>query len=557
MAPLLAVLGLLASSAYVGYRVPPSDEGAVLTQAAKILRGGVFYRDIDAYPFPAAAYLVAGAMASFGEHVAVARWLAAGIYCGILLALYAIAVQLLERRRAALLGLSLLGFKFIAWPGLTAYCYWDLAFLFACLAIALLLRHLERGGAGGSPRLLAAGLCAGLSLTSKQSLGIYLTATAFLLLWLRPRAVGSEPRSARMRELAAFGVGAAAPVLLMAGYFAAQGVLPQMVESGLVRPLSSYLPTSGISGLAPLRWWELGGLQDVGSFPYWVEPYWRMLKFERLPGKSLYPLYWLGGEVFARVLYSSVLVAFAAVAVHRLRTVGGGGAPRDRGLHASAALAFAVVLSAAPRLDLPHVISVYPLVLVLLFCLWERFVRGLRLGLAAPRLETAAVLLLVFGTAILTGIHHSHLSYRLKLERADLRIDPFDAYTESVVRFISDELGSDDRLFVLGHDAHYYFLSGRFHPWRFVQLYPGQEGADGGRELVEILEREPPKLIVTGTLRIPGVPSLSDYAPQLDRWVASRYELDPRAAQRYPPPAGWPRSLVTVLRPRSSPDPLP
>jgi hypothetical protein len=183
--------------------------------------------------------------------------------------------------------------------------------------------------------------------------------------------------------------------------------------------------------------------------------------------------------------------------------------------------------------------------------------RGLRLGIAAVRIEAAAVLLLVVGAAILTGIHHSHLSYRLKLERADLRIDPFDAYTESVVRFISDELRSDDRLFVLGHDAQYYFLSGRFHPWRFVQLYPGQEGGDGGRELAELLEREPPALIVTGTLRIPGVPTLSEYAPELDRWVAGRYEFDPRAAQRYPPPAGWPRSLVTVLRPRRSPAPLP
>lgn len=557
MAPSLAVLGLLVSSAYVGYRLPPSDEGAILTQAAKILRGGVFYRDIDAYPFPAAAYLLAGAMGLFGEHVAVARWLAVGIYCGILLALYAIAVQLLERRRAALLGISFLAFKFVAWPGLTAYCYWDLAFLFACLAIALLLPSLEEGDSRGSPRLLAAGLCAGLSLASKQSLGIYLTGAAVLLLWLRPRPSGSWRRSpARMRELAAFGVGAAAPVLLMLGYFAAQGVLPEMVGSGLVRPLSTYLPTSGISGLAPLRWWELGELQDLSAFPYWVEPYWRMLTFQRLPGESLYPLYWLAGEVFARVLYTSVLVAFVAAGVHRFRTVGDGRAPRDRRLHAFAALAFAVVLSAAPRLDLPHVISVYPLVLVLLFCLWERLVRadrGFRLGLAAVRIETTSVLLLVVGAAILTGIHHSHLSYRLTLERADLRIDPVDAYTESVVRFISDELESDDRLFVLGHDAQYYFLSGRFYPWPFVQLYPGQEGGDGGRELAELLQREPPKLVVTGTLRIPGVPLLSAYAPHLDRYVRSRYVFDPRAAERYPPPPGRPLSLVAVLRPRSPP----
>ena len=266
VAPALAVLGLLVSSAYVGYRLPPSDEGAILTQAAKILRGGVFYRDIDAYPFPAAAYLLAGAMGLFGEHVAVARWLAVGIYCGILLTLYAIAAQLLERRRAALLGISFLGFKFVAWPGLTAYCYWDLAFLFACLAIALLLRPLEGGDSRGVPRLIAAGLCTGLSLASKQSLGIYLTAAVSLLLLLPPRPFGSGRRSGRIRELAAFGAGASAPLLLMLAYFAAQGVLSEMLASGLVRPLSSYLPTSGLSGLVPLRWWELGELQHPRNF---------------------------------------------------------------------------------------------------------------------------------------------------------------------------------------------------------------------------------------------------------------------------------------------------
>ena len=41
------------SAIFAGYRLGGNDEGALLTAAGKILRGGVFYRDIDAYPFPA------------------------------------------------------------------------------------------------------------------------------------------------------------------------------------------------------------------------------------------------------------------------------------------------------------------------------------------------------------------------------------------------------------------------------------------------------------------------------------------------------------------------
>ncbi|HEM45461.1 MAG TPA: hypothetical protein ENO23_00280, partial [Alphaproteobacteria bacterium] len=61
-APLLLVAAALLSYLYADRDLPFADEGATLTAAARILRGDVFYRDIDAYPFPGAAYLLAGAM---------------------------------------------------------------------------------------------------------------------------------------------------------------------------------------------------------------------------------------------------------------------------------------------------------------------------------------------------------------------------------------------------------------------------------------------------------------------------------------------------------------
>ena len=44
----------------------------------------MFYRDIDAYPFPGAHYLLAAVMAAFGEHLGVARALATAVFCSLL-----------------------------------------------------------------------------------------------------------------------------------------------------------------------------------------------------------------------------------------------------------------------------------------------------------------------------------------------------------------------------------------------------------------------------------------------------------------------------------------
>ena len=117
----------------------------MLTNAAKLLHGGVFYRDVDAYPFPGSHYLLAGAFALFGEHLAVARGLAACVFAGIVAALYLAALPVLGRVRAALFGFSLLAFKVLAWPSFTAFYYWDLGFFGACVCLAGLVYHGWRG----------------------------------------------------------------------------------------------------------------------------------------------------------------------------------------------------------------------------------------------------------------------------------------------------------------------------------------------------------------------------------------------------------------------------
>jgi hypothetical protein len=553
-APLLVCLGLAVSAWFANYGLPVGDEGAVLTLAAKILRGAVFYRDLDAYYFPGAAYLLAGWMWLLGESVNVARWLAGGVFSCLLLGLYLTAVQLLDRSRAAIFGLGLLSIKFIAWPAFTAYLYSDLSLCFASFAIALFVGHSYRGA---SIRLVVAGALVALAMASKQSLGIYLALAGILLLAFSPAGQSSPQRSLRQRlpEVGSFALGVLVVAVPMLGYFAAQGVLGDLITSGLVRPFLDYLPTSGISFAKVLAWWDLGALRGATGFPYFVGPYWSMLMKGWLPNESWYLVYWTAGEIFSRALYTSVVAAFVVAlwrwgrAIRTRRIT-----PAEGKLLAFAILAFAVFISAFPRADLFHVASVYPVVFLLLLCLREPVggEAGDRVSpRPAPWLLACAVALLLFVTASLANVRHARETHRLQLTRADLYIDPSNAWVESLVNCIEETLDPRDRLFVYGHEAYYYFLTARFYPWRFVQIYPGQVGGSHGKPLVRVLRRRPPKLIVRGVRGWHGIPKISSYAYALESFVFAYYDSDKKCFEDHPMPGveppGW---VIDVLRPR-------
>lgn len=545
-APVLVALGALLSLWFAQFRDPPADAGALLTAAAKILRGGVFYRDIDAYYFPGSAYLLALWMKLFGEHVSVARGLAAVVYCASLLALYATALALLERGRAALFALSLLSLKFVAWPSFTSYFYWDLAFCFGCIAVALLVTRPERA----KPlRLAAAGACVGLAILSKQNLGIYLALAASALLAFPTRVSGAPRGSRRVLDLAAFAAGAAGALAPAALYFAWQGLLQQMLYSGLVRPFVGYLPTSGIPFAEPLAWWRLGEIST--ALQYSPEPFWQMLRQRLLPGASWYPAYEVTGEILARALYSSVPLAFGWALARRIRAGRAPDASEVR-LFGFAILAAAIILSAFPRADFAHLSAVYAPVLLLLFALAEpTLLRADRPGWTrlGQGLEVSLVLGLLVTSGTLAAIHHAHLTRRMTLERADLYVYP-NSYVESIVRFVDEELAPEEPFFVEGPSAQFYFLTGRFFPWPFSQLYPGQAGGDDGRALARLVDETRPRLVLRVDYVFPGLARLRTYTSALHAYLNEHYSRDPSVFQRHPLPGGGrpPGRLVGVWR---------
>jgi hypothetical protein len=554
--PALLLLSLFVSAWHADCRLPTPDEGALLTAAAKIRRGAVFYQDLDAYLFPGSHYLLSLGMSLFGEHLTVARWMAAVCFSGIVACLYAAALQLMDRRWAALFGLSLLSFKFLTWPGFSAYLYSDFGFLGACLTLAALVGHRFQGP---SSRLWLAGVGIGVAFACKQNIGVYLGAASAAALLLPGVVTGIRGGALRqrLRELAVLLLGVATALAPFLAYFAAKGVLGRMLYSGLIRPLTRYLPTSGIPFSKALAWWQFGAIRGDDASPYFVDLYWHMLQQQQLPGEGLYPMYWAAGELFSRLVYTSVPFAFGWILLRRIRSRTHPD-PSVARCSLFALLAAAVVWSAFPRADSFHIFSVYPVVVLLLFALVASREEPAR---ASWRLWTAAgaVALLLATCTVLTIHYRSRLTYRVQLPRAEVWVDPSEAWIQPLVETISKEVPQGDRIFVYGHEAQLYFLIGRFYPWPYSQLYPGQEGGDGGLMLSILLKRVPPRLVLRGVLSWPGIPNLPGYAPQLFDYIWGHFEADKNFFVEHPVPAGEtpPDWVISVMRPKPEPPSAP
>ncbi|MDP6243281.1 MAG: glycosyltransferase family 39 protein [Myxococcota bacterium] len=535
---------------YARLGVPFSDEGAMLTNAARMLRGAVFYRDLDAYPFPLATWFLALAMKLFGEHFTVARVLAVALNCTMVLALYATALRVLEPRRAALFGVLLLALKPLAWPAFTFYLYSEFAFAFTCVSVALVT-----AGAGRPGRLLLAGLCAAAVVLAKQNLGFGLVAVSCVLLFLPGLRVDEAGRRERLRDLTSFGVGVALPVLTFLTVLTWQGVLIAGIESGLLRPFTGYLPSSGVPFTPMLAWWNLGsiGLEGGAASYLPLHPLRAVKDFHSDP-TAVSRAAALLLEAGARFVYTSIPLAFLASFLcwmRPARDVADRGARRN--LFALALVAAVVALSAWPRADIYHVLHVYPLTALVLFALGQRVAGRER----PPWLVAALVAVITIGSVSTARWFLARTTIPVRLERADLFVELRDAFLEPVVRGIRAEVAPGAPIFVYGSEAYYYFLADRYGTWVFPQLYPGQTGTGGGEEVIERLRRDPPHLVVRGRLRVGGLPDIREYAPVLNRYLKERYVKDQNFLAHRAVPKRAKRGQPTILRPRGGRLPAP
>lgn len=220
-----------------------------------------------------------------------------------------------------------------------------------------------------------------------------------------------------------------------------------------------------------------------------------------------------------------------------------------------ALVAAAVSLSAWPRADIYHVIHVYPMTALVLFALGQRVSGRDR----APWVAGVLVAALLVGSTLTARWFLARTTIPVRLERAEIFVEPRDTFIGPVVRGIQAAVEPGAPIFVYGSDAAYYFLSDRYGSWVYPQLYPGQTGTGRGEEVVARLAKAPPHLVVQGRLKLGDLPDVREYAPAIDWYVKRHYVKDRSFFVRHPvaKPAKGGRPKILQRRSGRVPAPLP
>ena len=73
----------------------------------------------------------------------------------------------------------------------------------------------------------------------------------------------------------------------------------------------------------------------------------------------------------------------------------------------------------------------------------------------------------------------------------------------------------------------YYYMSGRDHPSRFMDLRPGSPGTESEEEFIGVLERDETRYILYALgLQYPGIDRFENAYPRLHHYIETHYEQD-------------------------------
>jgi hypothetical protein len=115
---------------------------------------------------------------------------------------------------------------------------------------------------------------------------------------------------------------------------------------------------------------------------------------------------------------------------------------------------------------------------------------------------------------------------RLSLDKVDIYTNPAEAkWIKKVVEKIDLYSQEGDAILALPLNPIFYFLSGRTNPTPYEWVLPGMLEEEKEKELVAILNNNPPKLVIFVDIAIDGKEErrLLHYAPHLYRFLLDRY----------------------------------
>jgi hypothetical protein len=237
---LLFAISALCLSLCMKRNINVYDEGLILTGAVRVLDGAVPHRDFYANYGPGQFYILAALYKVFGVSVLVKRaWDIVVQSCSVVL-VFIIVSQVARRGIAvwsAVVSIISLGacqdhYGYPIFPTLAAILA-GLVFLAPAL-----------GRARSTPRLVAAGACAGIAMLFRYDVGFATFVVECLILalnaWLHPEG-GARPIRAVLHAVVLFGLGFAVIVAPVATALAVSGAIPDMIFDVVRFPAQSYV----------------------------------------------------------------------------------------------------------------------------------------------------------------------------------------------------------------------------------------------------------------------------------------------------------------------------
>ncbi|MGA2628822.1 MAG: hypothetical protein ABSG54_01295 [Terriglobia bacterium] len=476
-----AVAVILASLFFFSwfYRLPLSetDEGIVAVGAERILRGQVPYRDFFSELGPASFYLQAAIFKILGTHVGAMRltaWLLGGIISGL--------IYLLARRvvtgAAAFLPSAV--FALVCYPATyrVSHHWWG-NFLLLLTVLCLMPSETQAGpsSAPGRKVLVGAGVLAGLTLLSMQSMGAWtlLMGAGFLSLHVLLERQGGWRDAFRrgIRQAGWFVLGAALTLGCAAAYFASQGALAEWVNDNFLFLLVNYRAYLDVPQASPLviilHIGRLAITQPSVHFALYAIGY---------PAFFLGPALAYGGTAWQ--LLSSRRPEASEARILLLLLLQGVGA----------------LLANSHALDTFHLMSAAPLMLVLLVYHWRRIIRRLAWLRRAALATAALALALVVFAGVRKAINTAPISVPVPTRRGIVYREAAAAQKlRKRVAAIERLLPAGTETFFYPYNAELYFLTGTRNPTRYDVLLPEFHTPQQMEEALATLRHSSPEFI--------------------------------------------------------------
>ncbi|MFQ5559250.1 MAG: hypothetical protein ACE5FU_01510 [Nitrospinota bacterium] len=241
--------------------------------------------------------------------------------------------------------------------------------------------------------------------------------------------------------------------------------------------------------------------------------------------------------LFEGALFYFPFILYGAVFLHliRKRGPGKGGLP----FFAVFFLGTQTLLYPFSFPDFWHAITIYPLVFVVSTCLFTRLIAFYEQRCQRKKslvflkmLLPCTVLIFFILTSLNYGIVLGSIGERWRehgfLDTPGIQIYlPKEKYeiTKNVLAFISQNSMKDDGLFVVPHEAAWYFLSRRKNPTRFDYLLPGHMDPKTQFDIINDLKGHPPKFILYQESSLMGreETKLQNFAPHVEEYIRRNY----------------------------------